>query len=565
MIPYFSKYVPLTTVPRFEQAPQSRKSVRKITSLPANMSSPSIQSFFTKPIAVLGSANPTKVPHPDGFTQEELDAPTSPLARAWRPTVTYREISITDIVPGPGNISFSGRIVNYRPSEVDKIGGQYSRPWHFLVIKDDTGVLGVKLTPIGIPVATFVLGRLVTVWATYIGTPSSTPCTIPYMTSCTSVNPERGTKQFIRFFEDTSENDMLHRVPLGSGLSDEPLRPLPDLMTLGTYGKTGHDDVRGVMLLVCVSSVGRRRQVRKAGRDEFLELIEVIVCDNTGSCVFTLWEDKINSARAWTPNKTILLIVNPKRQNRRGSGGQVNIGIGIDNATLVDVEPRGPDADWLRGWAKDRLKKEAVCIAFPDNIWNAEEAVNGPIRALFTVAEVDEFVRSDSQVEFTGKLSLIIVDMELTSLWQRKMLCCTECCGVPLYANISMATCQNCRSPQHLSFNPRIMGTLVDETGCIEKGKLMWSLDAWKQLLLPDGDATSYQQTNDLQSDAASPGTVVGDHPNCTNMDQIWVKLTEKGAQSIRSIEDQLLYSRVTLTFGWAPAIERLCILGVEW
>ncbi|KAG7134710.1 hypothetical protein HYQ45_007372 [Verticillium longisporum] len=438
------------------------------------MSSPSIQSFFTKPIAVLGSANPTKVPHPDGFTQEELDAPTSPLARAWRPTVTYREISITDIVPGPGNISFSGRIVNYRPSEVDKIGGQYSRPWHFLVIKDDTGVLGVKLTPIGIPVATFVLGRLVTVWATYIGTPSSTPCTIPYMTSCTSVNPERGTKQFIRFFEDTSENDMLHRVPLGSGLSDEPLRPLPDLMTLGTYGKTGHDDVRGVMLLVCVSSVGRRRQVRKAGRDEFLELIEVIVCDNTGSCVFTLWEDKINSARAWTPNKTILLIVNPKRQNRRGSGGQVNIGIGIDNATLVDVEPRGPDADWLRRWAKDRLKKEAVCIAFPDNIWNAEEAVNGPIRALFTVAEVDEFVRSDSQLEFTGKLSLIIVDMELTSLWQRKMLCCTECCGVPLYANISMATCQNCRSPQHLSFNPRIMGTLVDETGCIEKGKLMW-------------------------------------------------------------------------------------------
>ncbi|KAM0287490.1 hypothetical protein ACHAQH_000443 [Verticillium albo-atrum] len=221
---------------------------------------------------------------------------------------------------------------------------------------------------------------------------------------------------------------MLHRLPLGSEKSEQTLRPLSGLMTLGVYGKTGHDDVHGVMLLVCVSSIGGRRQVRKTGTEKLLELIEVIVCDNTGGCVLTLWEDKIDSSRLWTPNETILHIVNPKQQLQRGGGSnfQAGVGIGIDHATLVDVDPRGPDADWLRKWAKDRLKKGGVCTPFPENIWDAEDAVNGPVRALFTIAEVDDFARSDPYLKFTGKLSLLIVDMGLMSLWQRKMLCCTD-------------------------------------------------------------------------------------------------------------------------------------------
>lgn len=56
------------------------------------------------------------------------------------------------------------------------------------------------------------------------------------------------------------------------------------------------------------------------------------------------------------------------------------------------------------------------------------------------------------------------------------------------------------------------------------------------------------------------------DDDDSTNYgDQSWENLIAFDNNSLRDIEDQILYSRVTLTFGWASTLARICILGVEW
>lgn len=77
---------------------------------------------------------------------------------------------------------------------------------------------------------------------------------------------------------------------------------------------------------------------------------------------------------------------------------------------------------------KNRVKKECICIPFPKDVWDAEVAVHGPIRPLFTLAEVDEFARADPAMDFTGKLCLTVLGLDLLGLYRRKMLCCIEWC-----------------------------------------------------------------------------------------------------------------------------------------
>lgn len=94
--------------------------------------------------------------------------------------------------------------------------------------------------------------------------------------------------------------------------------------------------------------------------------------------------------------------------------------------------------------------------------------------------------------------------------------------------------------------NPRVLKTFVDESGCLAGSELVWSEDAWTQLLLPDmgGNAKGEEGTPPTDS---------------------WHQILELKTSELRDYEEQLLYSRVTLTFGWSASIHRLCVLGVEW
>lgn len=62
------------------------------------------------------------------------------------------------------------------------------------------------------------------------------------------------------------------------------------------------------------------------------------------------------------------------------------------------------------------------------------------------------------------------------------MLLLNECCGVPIYGTSTTSKCKNCNADVTLSLNPKVVGSLVDETGHIASGKLLWRDGAWEDL-----------------------------------------------------------------------------------
>ncbi|XXH03724.1 hypothetical protein Hte_010130 [Hypoxylon texense] len=281
-------------------------------------------------------------------------------------------------------------------------------------------------------------------------------------------------------------------------------------MTLKAFLATGYDTGEG-KVLVCVRCVGLRRTIRSKRHQGTVDMIEVDVFDDTAVSVLKLWEDKVASAKTWVPNQTILLISKPTYKMY----GKVPE-IGIRYNSMVDVDPQFPDADWLRNRAKTLTKRESISIPFPSDTWDIGVAIHGPGRTLFTIADIEDQVRHpESKSDFTGKLSVIILEMKLMENW-------------------------------HLILNPRVIGSMIDESGMIAGRKLVWHDDAWTQLFF----GNTANETDDQEVNL---------------VEQSWEDLTVLDTDCIREIEEQLLYSRVTLTFGWSSKLERVCILGVEW
>ncbi len=104
----------------------------------------------------------------------------------------------------------------------------------------------------------------------------------------------------------------------------------------------------------------------------------------------------------------------------------------------------------------------------------------------------------------------------------------THSCGVPLFANKPLANCKQCSTPTSLSINPRLIGSLIDETGTIAAGKLIWHPAAWAQLLGRKGE------------ELASSSTTV-----------------------LKYLEHRLLFLRVSVFFGWSEDVGRLCVFRV--
>ena len=99
---------------------------------------------------------------------------------------------------------------------------------------------------------------------------------------------------------------------------------------------------------------------------------------------------------------------------------------------------------------------------------------------------------------------------------------------MPIYANTPTAKCKNCEKEVGLRLNPNIIGTLIDETGSIAPGKLLWSDNAWEDLF--------GRTVNKL---------VVDD-------------------QAIGLLEQRLKYMRITVIFGWAEDVGKLAVLAVR-
>lgn len=205
----------------------------------------------------------------------------------------------------------------------------------------------------------------------------------------------------------------------------------------------------------------------------------------------------------------------------------------LTSSTIVDVDPEIPDADWLRRWAARQRSRETINPPFPEDVFDLDMLEVGPVRCLFTIADLDEFARCAPAETFQGYMSVVIMEFKLIQYWKRQMLLSGECCTIPMHANELSAVCKGCDKQVALRLNPRIVGQVIDETAVIDGGKLIFSDDAWRQLL--------------------------GRGPE----DLLTLRYEEA-----KYLSDRMLFCRVTLLFGWggddSKAGGRVCVLGVH-
>jgi len=79
-------------------------------------------------------------------------------------------------------------------------------------------------------------------------------------------------------------------------------------------------------------------------------------------------------------------------------------------------------------------------------------------------------------------------------------------------------------------------------------------------MMVVGSDSAAQGETTLVITDKA-PHQYSGDHEKNPS----WKELTTLNALEIRDVEEHLLFSRITLTFGWSSNLGRLCVLGVEW
>lgn len=205
----------------------------------------------------------------------------------------------------------------------------------------------------------------------------------------------------------------------------------------------------------------------------------------------------------------------------------------MTSSTIVDVDPYIPDADWLRNWSRRQKVREAINPPFPSDVFEPQLVKTGPVRCLFTIAELDEFTRCAPGETFQGYLSLLILEFRLLDCYRRNMLLSGECCNIPIYANAMQATCKGCDKEVPLRLSPRILGQVIDETAVVATGKMLFSDEAWQELL--------------------------GRGPE---------DILKLGYDEVKYLSDRLLFSRITVLFGWtgdeSKAGGRICVFGVR-
>ncbi|KEQ96193.1 hypothetical protein AUEXF2481DRAFT_4437 [Aureobasidium subglaciale EXF-2481] len=473
---------------------------------------PSIQSFFPSRAPPSKGQLRALSPNPgDGFTQEELDTSLTPLQQDnWVPSANYDEFDIDSLVPGPSRIKIMGRIVNlFESSPKTKLSAGAKGSLH-LVVKDDTGVVTIKLSDTMLLYEP-QLGQLVAIWATYIanGDKGSFPCAVAPL--YIKIFPEKDKSSHIRILDVDESTDLLCRKPIDHEYG---------LMSLKNFIQGGFEVKDSKVLVVVKSISARRKKTKKDGTQ--VHLVEVGLMDDTDGAVLSLWGIASTSSNQWRPSQTVLLITSP------GLNVSHKNWLALASDTFIDVDPDISGATTLRTFAGRMIRRQSVNSVFPHEEYDAWVMTRPNEHVLYTLADVDDRARERPGDEFEGYLSMIIVELNMTTLRQQNMLMCNECCGIPLYANSTTFKCKHCDKQVPLRINPRLIGKLVDESGCIGTGKLMLSDYSWTRLL----------------------GRTAED-------------LIHSSASELKHVEHRMLHARITLRFWWSSKVGKLVISEV--
>ncbi|TIA63010.1 hypothetical protein D6C77_02415 [Aureobasidium pullulans] len=490
--------------------------------------STSIQSFFSTRTSPTKVIPPESSPVPgDGFTAEELDNALLPVRQDnWTPRGVYDEYEIDALMFGLNRVKIVGRLVNiFESSHTTKLPKGLGGSVH-LVIKDDTGAVTVSIRFVvystthtnrskirlsyTLPPTELRLGRLVAVWATYVanGDRGSFPCAVAPL--YIKIFPEKDKSCRIRVLEGAEF----------ANLCRKPLNYQPTLMSLKAFARGGSEVIDAKILVVVKSVSARKRVTKKDGTEAYVT--RVVLMDDTEEATLSLWDTTSTTPNDWQPSHTALLISSPSLNVSHKNW------LALASDTFVDADPCIPEAERLRGFAGRKVKREHINPTFPYEEYALWSIIKPNERVLYSLADVDDRARENPGEIFEGYLSMMIMDLNMTTLRQQNMLMCNECCGIPIYANAKVAKCKHCESQVSLRVNPRLIGKLVDESGCITSGKLVLSDHAWTRLL-----GRSAQE------------------------------LIESSASTLKSVEHRMLHIRITLRFWWSEEVGKLVISEV--
>lgn len=107
---------------------------------------PPIQSFYQKASPASSAFSQTLLGTP---ISNHADMSRAPLTETWKPQGNYARVNISELQPGRDKARFMGRIVNICPAKPDhqpRALSSLPSGFHFMVVKDDTGVVAVSST-----------------------------------------------------------------------------------------------------------------------------------------------------------------------------------------------------------------------------------------------------------------------------------------------------------------------------------------------------------------------------------------------------------------------------------
>ncbi|KAL1998817.1 hypothetical protein VTN02DRAFT_5532 [Thermoascus thermophilus] len=467
----------------------------------------------------------------DGFS---VDDPSS----SWKPRQNYEDVLIGELTPGPRRVTFMARVVNIYDLPVASKSPRAAKGCLQVLAKDHTGCILIRLWYIDLEY-NLGLGSLFTVWTPHVSVPKPNPRSggpnrgrgdpAPLMTS---IFPERdGACRVV--VHDDGVASRICRVPLGYREGQPPGHGLSSLAE--SRRLAGREASVETTVLVYVKAVGAVTRVTNS-KGQPADKIDIGIGDESGEAILTLYGRMMLSALRWTPGSTILLI---SRVHWR-----LDWRLSVTARTMIDVDPDIVEAEWLRRAAVGRSR--CVNQAYPEGVFDVETLESAPVKLKFTLADIDEFVRARPNEIYMGYMSLLITEVNLTTLYTKRRLFSAECCNMPLFANAVSADCGQCGRNVELRLNPQVIGALTDETGTIScsppppfrgpsalsnppsrlsSTPLVWSPHAWRQLL--------------------------GREP---------AELLTAAPAHLGSIQSRLRFLRITVVFGWSGEVGKLAI-----
>ncbi|KAL9627087.1 MAG: hypothetical protein Q9204_006819 [Flavoplaca sp. TL-2023a] len=150
-------------------------------------------------------------------------------------------------------------------------------------------------------------------------------------------------------------------------------------------------------------------------RGEVVDVVNVMIFDDTRDAILALYGRIAASAAYWKPSHTILLLSNPGfRSDKRPT-------LTLNSNIYADVDPCMEEADWLRAFAQRLTTREVVNIPFPEGVSvKAHQVMNPPVDCTF-VSGTDP----DAE-DFMGYLSVLALEMNIMTMQQRSRIFCAE-------------------------------------------------------------------------------------------------------------------------------------------